>query len=143
MSERIWYASSMMAQPQLRSLTVAHFAAVARTTCAAAEVIDSGGDRDVRKVQQGGRGGVVGGRQPAQVQALALAGQPGCQVVDLVVGLGDDDQRSPGRPARCGPHHQRGLAGAWRRVDDDAALAGVAMSARTAAMARSVSAAGS
>ena len=113
----------MMAQPQVLSLTVAHFAAVASITAEPDEVVGRGGYRDIGQREQGGRGSVVGAGEPAQGQVLVLAGQPDREVVDLVVGLGDDDAGlTGGGQFRCGADHQRGLPGAGRGVHDDAAV---------------------
>ena len=79
----------------------------------------------------------VGQRQrcrPAARSRSPTAGRPSApgaaaasrvdQVVDLLVGLRDDHQRLAGRGELAGgPHHQRGLAGARRRVHHHAAVA--------------------
>ena len=72
------------------------------------------------------RGGHVPLRaQPPDSQGRVRAGQTVGEVVDLLVGLGDDHDR-PAGGCECTrrPDDQRGLAGAGRRVDDDRAVAG-------------------
>ena len=53
-----------------------------------------------------------------------MAGQPRGEVIDLVVGLRDDDARlAAGCQGGGGLDDQGALPGAGRRVDDDASLA--------------------
>ena len=116
-----------MAHGQVVSLTVAHFAAVAMITAADAELAGFFGHPHVRQVEELQRDVVARRGEPSQRELRLAACEPCGQVVDLVVGLRDDDAAFPGAgQAGCRPDDERALAGAGRGVDDDAARAGSA-----------------